>query len=1275
MRFIAAALCCVLLGAPAFGWEPPLRTVAERSDYRATSTSAEVEAFVEELAASAERAQRLSLGKSHEGKDIPLLIVADPPVKTAAEARRSGKLVVLLVGNIHAGEVDGKEALLALAREIATAEESPLLKDLVLAFVPNFNPDGNDRMGKGTRPGQKGPEEGQGVRENAQGLDLNRDYVKLESPEVRALVRFMNEWDPAVVLDAHTTNGSFHRYTLTYGGPKHPAGDAAIVEFVRDTMLPAIGKATEEASGYKTFFYGDFVDRHTRWMDYPDHPRYGAPYVGLRNRIAVLTESYSYAPYKDRVLAQTAFIRETLGFAAEHKRKIRDLIRKADEATMAAGREPKGDETLALRTRMAAAPEKATVLGYVEEERNGKAAATDEERSYEVELMNRFETTVSVSRPFAYLLPASYAAVVENLQRHGIRVEELREDVELDVEVYLVERVVSGERAFQGHRLTSVEGVTPRTEPRRVPAGTVVVRTAQPLGTLAAYLLEPRAEDGLAAWNFFDDALLSAEGAEFPVLRLTEPRPILTAPARPLAETREKGKRVTFDLIWGRNAPNFNGSPMGGVTWLPDGEHFLVRREGKLWKVNAERGRAEPAFDPEPVAAALAKLPAIDKRTAGSLAERALGQTTKDRSGGLIEHESDLYYVALDGSRALRLTSTPEREELATFSPDGSFVAFVRDNDLWVVDVQTGTERALTTGGTDLLRNGKADWVYYEEIFNRNWRVYWWSPDSSRIAFMQVDSSPVTTFTIVNDVEEDQAIERTPFPKPGTPNPVARIGIVSVAGGSPRWADLSGYDAGNYLVTGLDWWPDSSAVCALVTNRTQTWLDVLSVPPGGGEPRRLLRDRTEAWVDPTPTLKFFEDGSFLLSSERDGWKHLYWHAKDGKLKNAVTGGEWEVRSLEHVDGKGGADSWVYFAGTRDSHIGVNLYRARLDGSAIERLTSGQGSHRASVSPDGELFTDSWSSPTTPTRVELRRTDGGGLVRTLDTNPVHDLEEYELGERRLVRIPTEDGFTLEGSVLLPPGFDEKAKYPVWFMTYAGPQAPTVSESWPGGLSWDQALASEGFIVFRADPRSASGKGARSAWTAYKRLGEGELKDIETAIAWLLREHPQADAERIGMSGHSYGGFMTAYALTHSDVFAAGIAGAPVTSWRDYDSIYTERYMSTPGENPEGYKATSVVEAAGDLHGELLLIHGLLDDNVHAQNSVRLIRALQRANKKFRVMVYPEARHGIWGEHYRELMVDFIRETLGGPERAGSGDADGSPEPEPEVEARGGPRAVR
>jgi dipeptidyl-peptidase-4 len=385
-----------------------------------------------------------------------------------------------------------------------------------------------------------------------------------------------------------------------------------------------------------------------------------------------------------------------------------------------------------------------------------------------------------------------------------------------------------------------------------------------------------------------------------------------------------------------------------------------------------------------------------------------------------------------------------------------------------------------------------------------------------------------------------------------------------------------------------------------------------------------------------------DDKSFIWLSERDGWKHLYHYNADGSLKSRLTSGPWAVRSLEYLNPKTGS---IYFAATRDNPVSPNLYHIQIGGGSVERLTQGGGSHDVTMSPDGGMYLASWSDIHTPARLRLHRSDGQ-LIRTVDSNPSHELKQLRFGPRERLQIPTKDGFLLEAELILPPDLDPGKKYPVWFMTYGGPHAPTVSDSWMGGRMQDHAMAHDGFIVFRMDPRSASGKGAIATWTAYKHLGVQELEDIKTAINWL-KQKPYVDGSRIGMAGHSYGGYITAYAMTHCDLFAAGIAGAPVTDWRDYDSIYTERYMGLPQDNPEGYAVSSVVRAAGNLHGKLLILHGAIDDNVSLRNTMRLVEALQDANKDFELMIYPSSRHGIFGPHYTRLQRDFIRRTLGTP----------------------------
>jgi dipeptidyl aminopeptidase/acylaminoacyl peptidase len=1008
---------------------------------------------------------------------------------------------------------------------------------------------------------------------------------------------------------------------------------------MRQTFFPAVGADFKNRTGLDSFYYGNFNRGRTEWTSYAAEGRYGTTYVGLRNRLSVLSEAYSYAPYKTRVRATRDFVRSCLEVAAAHKAEILKTLehRRAPTAATTGSEPAAAAEQVAIRSRAKAAAEPATILGFVEREENGRRVKTDEPKDYRLALVNEYEPAESVSRPFAYLIPAACTEAVANLKRHGLDVEELREDVELDVDVYRVESIEKSTRRFEGPAQDLK--VSCRREPRMVAAGTLMVRTTGALGNLAVYLLEPRSEDGLAVWNLFGPQLKS--GANFPVLRLPHAAPFSTTAAENLAENQPPKRPITFDGAGGgrRGRGGFLGGP-GSPRWL-DGESWLQLRDGRLHKVVAATGRSAPFVDVKRLAAALSRVPSVDAQTAQSIAGSFSFDFSPDKRGFLFEHNEDLFYATLDGLTAVRLTKEPGREQWPKFSPDGKAVAFVRDYDLYTVDVATQNERRLTTGGRGDLRHAHADWVYFEEIFNRRWQTFWWSPDSRRLAFMEFDSSGEPLHTVLDDSTTPRRVEQTRYPRSGEPNPKVRLGLIAASGGPVEWADLADYSPDSSLISEVGWWPDSSSAYCYVQDRAQTWLDLVKVTPGGEKAtaKRLFRDATKAWIESPGPVHVLDDGSFLWLSERDGWKHLYHYDSTGALKAQLTKGPWEIHSVQFVDHKTGL---TYFTATRDNPTATNLYRVK-PGGALERLTQGEGSHDVTMSPDGWLFLESWSDIHTPSRLRLHGADGH-LVRTVDSNPSHELQQLHFGPRLRMQIPAQDGFALEAELVLPPDLDPSKKYPVWFMTYGGPHFPTVSDGWQGGRMFDHALAQDGFVVFRMDPRSASGKGAASAWTAYKHLGVGELEDIKAAINWL-KQKPYVDSARIGMSGHSYGGYMTSFALTHCDLFAAGIAGAPVTDWRDYDSIYTERYMGLPQDNPDGYNVSSVVRAAPKLHGKLLIIHGAIDDNVSLRNTMRLVEALEDANKDFELMIYPSSRHGIFGQHYSRLQLDFMRRALG------------------------------
>jgi dipeptidyl-peptidase-4 len=381
----------------------------------------------------------------------------------------------------------------------------------------------------------------------------------------------------------------------------------------------------------------------------------------------------------------------------------------------------------------------------------------------------------------------------------------------------------------------------------------------------------------------------------------------------------------------------------------------------------------------------------------------------------------------------------------------------------------------------------------------------------------------------------------------------------------------------------------------------------------------------------------------LWLSERSGWRHLYLYEREGELR-PITSGEWEVDTYHGYDEDTG---WIYFSGDRADVKGQQLFRVNIDGTGLEQLTEEPGTHRVTLSPDFTHYVDSFSSHAVPPRLTLHTIDGA-LVRTLAEVDPRIAEEAGLITPELVQVKTRDGFTMEAKLVKPRDFDPSVRYPVLSQTYAGPHAPSVRDSYYSFNDlFHQLFANEGYLIWVCDNRSASGKGLESVKPVYKNLGPLELRDLEDGIAWLV-DQGLADPARVGLWGWSYGGFMTAYALTHSEVFSCGVIGAPVTDWRLYDTIYTERYMDTPQANPEGYDRTSVVQAAEDLHGKALIIHGAIDENVHMQNSLQLANALQDAGHLFELMLYPGNRHGVvqpkQRRHLYAMVADFFRRNL-------------------------------
>ena len=585
--------------------------------------------------------------------------------------------------------------------------------------------------------------------------------------------------------------------------------------------------------------------------------------------------------------------------------------------------------------------------------------------------------------------------------------------------------------------------------------------------------------------------------------------------------------------------------------------------------------------------------------------------------------------------------------ELMGLSADSSVAGFVQGNDLFVFNIGNNKLVRITDTGTPEFLNGKLDWVYQEEVYGRGrFKGFWLSPNGKYVAFLALDESAVHSFTLVDHIEDGThrvRPEEVNYPKAGDPNPVTALGIADTKTGKVRWADLSSYEGQEPLVVRVDWTP--AGVCHyMVQDRIQSTCDLRAYDPRKGSDRLLIHEESDSWVNRPPPARWIGDKTFLWESERTGYNHLYRYRPDGKLVGAVTQGEWAVRGVTHVDVEA---ERITFTSTMDGAVNRNTYSTSLKGGEVTRLTDGPGSHSVSFSEDRQFFLDRVSSLEQPEQMRLCSVTGE-VLKVLDQAAVPAVDGGpELAMWKLHEVQSRDGTALDVALMLPVPFDETRPHAVFIDTYSGPDSPSVSNRWSMS-AWDQFRAQQGIILMRVNVRTASGKGQWAIGQCYRRLGVMELSDLEDCVDWICA-NPWAEGERVGITGYSYGGFMSAYALLASDRFALGIAGGGVYDWGLYDTIYTERYMATPQKNADGYKETSCLERAGDLHGFLHMHHGVMDDNVHFQNMMKMAYALQRAGQtQWSMMAYPQARHGIRDKeqrwHARQTEWRLIKEHL-------------------------------
>lgn len=703
----------------------------------------------------------------------------------------------------------------------------------------------------------------------------------------------------------------------------------------------------------------------------------------------------------------------------------------------------------------------------------------------------------------------------------------------------------------------------------------------------------------------------------------------------PIAGTAAK-KPVTIEAVV--NAPWTGHGP---VTWAPDGGRFIVneRRTLSLYDVKSGKEREVVALDKLEAAAVRPDEPAVFDWTNRRVGESEV-QWFADGKRLLVAAAGDLFVVDVAKGRFDALTQTSEAERDPKLSPDNRFVSFHRGYELYTLELASKLVTRLTAGGSETLLNGQLDWVYPEEL--KLGTAHWWSPDSKSVAYLQLDVTREPVFPQVSLLNARGVMEPERYPKAGEPNAEVRLGVVAATGGQTKWMDLG--EPRGFLLARVVWAPSSREIMAERLTRVQDKLDLLLANAATGVSRVVLHEEDPAWINIAGEPRFIGAGDrFLWTSERSGFRHLYLFGLDGALRKQLTGGDWEVDEVLGVDEKQGR---VFFTSSEAGPTERQFYSVSLEGTGKQRLTKEPGVHHIAPDIRGGYYLDDFSSASAPGPSRVSKTDGSEVreFRAADRTATDD---YEILPAEIVTVKAADGTTLYGRMIKPAGFEAGRKYPAIVMVYGGPGAQEVHNAWKG-LGWEQALAHKGFVIWQLDNRGSTGRGHRFEAAIYRNLGASELKDQKEGIDYLIAQG-FVDPGRIGMYGWSYGGYMTLFTVTHAPgLIKAAVAGAPVTNWRNYDTIYTERYMGLPEENAEGYRASSPVESADRMQGtKLLMLHNLEDDNVHFQNTLQMADALERAGKQFSMVVYPQRTHHVSGAAYRqslETMTAFFEENL-------------------------------
>jgi dipeptidyl-peptidase-4 len=709
--------------------------------------------------------------------------------------------------------------------------------------------------------------------------------------------------------------------------------------------------------------------------------------------------------------------------------------------------------------------------------------------------------------------------------------------------------------------------------------------------------------------------------------------------------TLQAQKEITLADIWKNGT--FAQRSIQNLNWAADGQSYLELKAGKIIKTNIQDPtKSEVLFDEKGTKTASGETIRVQKFSLSNDEQKILIGTASEPIYRRSSTETN--YVFDRATHSLSLLAAGGKQMHASFSPDGKKVSFVRENNLYWVDLTTGIEKAVTTSGKlNAIIHGVCDWVYEEEFsFSK---AFAWSPDSKKIAFYTFDESQVPVYNMQMWGDLYPKDYRYKYPKAGEANSIVSLSIANIESASIQKVDVGPIK--DQYIPRMKWTKSGDVLAYIRLNRLQNHMELIHHSISKANETIVYEEKSDTSIEIESIgndITYLNDQkSFIFTSEKSGFKHIYLQDFTTGKQQAITQGNWEVDDLYGFDEK---SKTLYFNSTERTPIGRDVYQIQLNGSGKKLIAGTTGTNTATFSPDFSYYILTHSSAKSPSKITLHNTKAG-LMRVLEDNAklAGQLTEYGISTREFFEIPLANGDHLNGYVIKPANFNASKKYPVLMHVYGGPGSQQVLDSFPGSdFFWYQMLLKKGYLIYCIDNRGTGARGVAFKKITYQNLGKIEVED-QIFAAKYLGGLPHVDASRIGIWGWSYGGFMSANCLMQgASVFKAAISVAPVTNWRFYDSIYTERYQRTPQENPHGYDDNSPVNHVDKLKGNLLLVHGTGDDNVHFQNSVALEEALIKANKQFQSFYYPNRNHGIYGGntrlHLYQMMTDFLEKNL-------------------------------